>query len=154
MGASPKDIGKPPVTAPGHGVAEALHAGVYMAKSDTFAVGDTLPVLLFNVPANVYIYDLIINQTAKFTDSGGATGTATLIAGYTGDSDAFHSSSTIVAAAGTYSMHGATGGVKKGGYLTTGAVQVEASWTTTCSVGGGQAILLFARYGDENFLDK
>lgn len=154
MGASPKNIGKPPTIAPGKGVADALHAGIYMVKSDTFAVGDTLPVLLFNVPKNTYVYDLVLNETAAFLDSGGATGGGTLIAGYTGDCDAFHSSTTLAATAGTYSMHGATGGVKKGGYLATGDVQIEASWATTCSVGGGQAILLFARYGDENFEDK
>ena len=140
-----KDIRKPPAVAPGEGVSEALHSGLYMAKSDTFAVGDTLPVTLFNVPANVYVYDLIINVETAFADSGSG---ATLIAGYTGDSDAFFASTTKVVA-GSHSAK-VSSGVKAGGYLSTGTV-VEASWATTCSVGGGQALLIFKPYGTEYY---
>lgn len=150
MGASPKNIGRPPEIAPGKGVTEALHAGIYMVKSDTFAVGDTLPVQLFNVPKNTYVYDLILNVQPAFADSGSG---ATLIAGYTGDSDAFFADTTTVTAT-SKSMHSSFTAVKAGGYLATGDVVIEVSWATTCSAGGGQAILMFARYGDENFEDK
>ena len=145
-----KDIRKPPKIAPGAEVTEALHSGLYMAKSDTFAVGDSLPVQLFNVPSGTYVYDLIMNTQTAFADSGSG---ATLLAGYTGDSDAFFASTTACAL-GSRSMHGAAGGVKAGGYLATGDVVVEASWATTCSVGGGQALLIFKPYGDENFVNN
>jgi len=142
-----KDIRKPPKIAPGEGVTEALAAGLYMAKSDTFSVGDTLPVQLFNVPANVYIYDLVMNVETAFADSGSG---ATLLAGYTGDSDAFFNDTTE-ATVGSHSAKSSKG-VKAGGYLSTGVV-VEASWATTCSVGGGQALLIFKPYGDENYVE-
>ena len=150
MGATVRNIKIPPKIAPGMGMTEAVHAGLYMAESDTFVIGDTLPVTLFNVPKNVYIYDLILDTQTAFADSG--TG-ATLIVGYNGDSDAFFSSTTACAV-GVRSAHGAAGGVKGGGYLTTGSMVIEASWATTCSVGGGQARIVFKAYGDESFLDN
>jgi hypothetical protein len=153
MGATARNIKIPPKVAPGMGMTEAVHAGLYMAESDTFAVGDTLPVTLFTVPKNVYIYDFILDTQTAFADSGGATGGATLIAGYNGDSDAFFSSTTTYTV-GVRSMHGSAGGVKAGGYLTTGTMTIEASWATTCSVGGGQARIIFKPYGDESFLDN
>lgn len=147
MAANAKDLKRPPVVAPGEGMTDAVHNGLFVAYSDTFVVGDTLPVTLFNVPKNTYIYDLILDVQTAFVDSG--TG-ATIIAGYTGDCDAFFASTTATAIK-CYSMHGAAGGVKSGGYLTTGDVVVEASWATTCSVGGGQARIVFKRYGDESY---
>ena len=144
-----KYIDRPPKFAPGAGVAKALGRGLYVAESDTFSVSDTLPVTLFHVPANVFVYDLIVNVETAFLDSGGSTGGATLLAGYTGDSDAFFNDTTKTAA-GTHSMHGA-GGAKAGGYLSTGTT-VEASWATTCSVGGGKAYIVFMPYGNENYL--
>jgi hypothetical protein len=153
MAVTIRNLSKPPKVAPGMGVTESLHNALYMAESDTFAVGDTLPCILFRVPKNTYIYDFILDTQTAFADSGGATGGATLIAGYNGDSDAFFSSSTTYAV-GVRSMHGAAGGVKAGGYLTTGAMEIEVSWATTCSVGGGQARLIFKPYGEEGFLDN
>lgn len=148
-----RDLSKPPKVAPGMGVTESLHNALYMAESDTFSISDTLPCILFKVPKNTYIYDFIVDVQTAFVDSGGATGGATIIAGYNGDSDAFISSTTATAVK-NYSMHGAVGGVKSGGYLTTGAMDIEVSWATTCSVGGGQARIIFKPYGTENFLDN
>lgn len=147
-----KYILQPPEFAPGADVAKALKAGMYVAESDSFAVGDSLPVQLFSVPDDVFIYDLVINVETAFLDSGGSTGGATLLAGYTGDSDAFFNDTTKTAA-GTHSMHGASG-LKSGGYMSTGNVVVEASWATTCSVGGGKAYLIFRPYGDENYVSN
>jgi len=145
-----RDLSKPPKIAPGMGVTESLHNALYMAESDTFSISDTLPCILFHVPVNTYIYDFMVDTQTAFADSGSG---ATLIAGYNGDSDAFISSTTA-AAVGNRSMHGAAGGVKGGGYLTTGAMDIEVSWATTCSVGGGQARIVFKSFGDENFLNN
>ena len=145
-----RDLSKPPKVAPGMGVTESLHNALYMAESDTFSISDTLPCILFRVPANTYIYDFMVNVQTAFADS--ASG-ATLLAGYNGDSDAFLASTTAVSIK-NYSMHGAAGGVKSGGYLTTGAMNIEVSWATTCSVGGGQARIIFKSYGEEGFLDN
>ena len=145
-----KDIKIPPKFAPGMDVTGALHNGVYSALSDTFVVGDTLPVELFKVPKDVYIYDVVLDVQTAFADSGSG---ATIIVGYNGDSDAFHASTTATGIK-SYSMHGATGGVKSGGYLTTGNMTVEASWATTCSVGGGQARIFFKPYGTERYIEQ
>ena len=142
-----KYIDRPPKFAPGAGVAKALGRGLYVAESDTFVVGDTLPVTAFHVPANVYVYDLIIDIDTAFADSG--SGDALVMAGYTGDSDAFGNSSTV-SGIGSYSAH-ALGGARAGGYLSTGTT-VEVSWSTLCSVGGGKAYLVFMPYGEENYL--
>lgn len=150
MGATAKNVGKPPIVVPGQGMTEAVHAGIYMVKSDTFAVGDSLPVTLFNVPKNYYIYDLILDVQTAFADSGSG---ATLIAGYNGDSDAFFASTTAVTATAK-SMHSSWSAAKAGGYITTGEMVIECSWATTCSAGGGQAILLFSPFADENFENK
>ena len=144
-----KDIRKPPKIAPGAEVTEALHAGLYMAQSDTFSISDTVPFLAFNVPKNTYIYDLIVNTQTAFADSG--SGGTLLMAGYNGDSDAFGTDSDAIAASRSV-RNWSTPGVKAGGYLTTGDKVVEISWATTCSVGGGQALLIFKPYGDENFV--
>ena len=141
-----KYIDRPPKFAPGAGVAKALMHGLYMAESDSFAIGDSLPVAGFHVPANVFVYDLIIDIETAFVDSG--SGGVLVMAGYSGDSDAFFNDSAI-SAIGTHKM---SGGVKKGGYLSTGT-DIEVSWATTCSVGGGKAYLVFMPYGDENYLE-
>lgn len=145
-----KELKRPPVFAHGAGVTESLHSSLYMAVSDTFAVGDTLPVTLFKVYKDTYIYDVLLDVETAFADSGSG---ATLICGYNGDSDAFIADTTAVTV-GSYSMHGATGGVKKGGYLCTGDMTVECSWATTCSVGGGQARIIFKPYGTEEFVEN
>lgn len=138
----------PPIVAPGAGVTDSLKNTLYVAKSKTVNVAsDTLPVQLFTVPTNTFIYDIVVNVTTAIADS--ASG-ATLLLGYTGDSDAFAASTTAVAAK-SYSMHG-LGGVKSGGYLTTGRTTIEASWATTCSAGAFTAFLLFKPYGDETFV--
>jgi len=146
-----KYIDRPPKFAPGAGVAKAMGAGLYLVESDSFAVGDSLPVKLFHVPENVFVYDLLIGVETAFADTAGSTGTVTLLAGYTGDSDAFFNDSSKIAQGG-YSMHGA-GGLKSGGYLSTG-VDIELSWTTTASVGGGKARIVFMPYGDEDYTDQ
>jgi len=143
-----KYIARPPKFAPGMDVAKALGAGLYMAESDSFAVGDTLPVTLFHVPANVWVYDLCIDVETAFADSG--SGNALIMAGYTGDSDAFGNDSDVSGIA-SYSAK-TLGGVKAGGYLSTGTT-VELSWSTLCSVGGGKARIVFMPYGDENYLE-
>jgi len=149
MAGDSRRVKKPPIVAPGAGVSDALKNSLYYAKSASVAVAsDTLPALLFTVPANTFIYDIIVNVTTQIKDS--ASG-ATLLVGYVGDSDAFYADTTKTLAK-TYSMHGG-GGVKSGGMLTTGETVIEASWATTCSAGAFNAILIFAPYGDESYHD-
>ena len=134
-----KDIRFPPKSAPGSGVKDALRAGLYRAKSDTFSISDTLPCLLFNIPQGTFIYDLILDVQTAFADS--ASG-ATLLAGIDADSDMFFTDTTNLAV-GTYSMHGVDA-LQAGCYVATGDVVVEASWAATCSVGGGVAYIIYS----------
>ena len=141
-----KNVLKVPAIVPGKGMTAAMHSGLFMVKSDTFSVSDSLPNLLFKVPVNTFIADVILDVQTAFVSGTGGDGT--LISGIDDDSDMFFSDTTQCGI-GTYSMHGA-GALKSGGYLTTGEVEVECSWATGSSVGGGVAYLVFRPFADEN----
>ena len=143
-----KNIKLVPAIVPGKGMTDVVHSGLYIIKSDTFSISDTLPNLLFNVPENTFIADVILDVQTAFVSGTGGDGT--LISGIDDDSDMFFSDTTQCGA-GTYSMHGA-GALQSGGYLTTGDVTVECSWATGSTTGGGVAYLVFKPFADENGL--
>ena len=143
-----KNIKLVPAIVPGKGMTDVVHSGLYIIKSDTFSISDTLPNLLFNVPENTFIADVILDVQTAFVSGTGGDGT--LISGIDDDSDMFFSDTTQCGA-GTYSMHGA-GALQSGGYLTTGDVTVECSWATGSTVGGGVAYLVFKPFAEENGL--
>jgi len=148
MGA--KDIRFPPVQALGKDVADALKAGVYSAKSDAFVVGtSTQPGLLFNVPKNVRINDIIVHTTTAVT---GAT-PDTLVVGTAGDSDMFHSSSDTVNL-GTHSMKYGSALNAGGKECSTGSIQVTADWSTGSTAGGFWFEILYSPFGAENFVNN
>jgi len=145
-----KDLKKAPDFAPGKGVAEALHAGLMWAKSEAVdATADTQPALLFNVPANTLIYDVILNVTTALED---ATGNPTIAVGIDPDSDLFFSS-TDIAALGTHSAkdHAMVGA---GGYVTSSDEVVEASWLAGCSAGAFEAWIIYSPHADENHVNN
>ena len=139
MSISAKNIKLPPAHAPGKGVAEALNAATFVAKSATVSCtgGDTYPALLFNVPKDVYIEDVVIHTTTALTGAAPDT----LIVGIDSDCDAFHSSSDVVNE-GSHSMLYGTAH-DAGGYLCTGDQVVQADVSAATTAGAFYAVLKY-----------
>lgn len=145
---SPKDIKLPPLQAPGKGVAEALNSASYVAISATVSCtgGDTQPALLFNVPKDVYVEDVVVHTTTALT--GGDPDT--LLVGIAGDCDLFHASSDVVNT-GSHSMHYGTA-LGAGGYPCTADQVVEANWSTGTTAGAFYATIKYKPRFSENFV--
>lgn len=146
-----KVIRKPPQFAPGEGVSQALHAGLYISDPVSITVSttgtDTSPADLFMVSPNTLIYDVLVNTTTALVPTTGAS----LLIGLDSDCDAFHNDTTTVVL-GSHSMHGKTA-VYAGGHLTTGYHTVTAQWSTTSTAGAFTVRLVYRPYGDESFSD-
>jgi hypothetical protein len=149
MSVSPVDLKMPPQNAPGQGVEGALHSGLYVAQSETVTIGtDTLPALLFNVPENTLVSEIILHtQTAV----AGNTGSDNVLVGINSDSDLFMAADTVVSQAGFWSSKRGTA-IGSGGYVTSSDEQVEATWTTQSSVGAFDAYLIYKPFADENYI--
>ena len=142
MAPTKKMILKPPAIAPGKGMTEAVHAGVYHIKSASFNVAsDTSPVLLFRIPKNVFIDDVSFHTTTAF-----ATGSSIEV-GTSVDTDCFNASSDMFIA-GSHSMKG--GAAKySGGYLTTADMDLQV--TVTGASGVGELFVSYSAYGEEDW---
>lgn len=144
------DLKMPPAHAPGAGVKEALHSGLYIAKSNTVTIGtDTMPALLFDVPSNTFISEIILEVT---TAVEGNTGSDNVLIGLNGgDSDLFMAADTVVSQVGRWSSKRgvAVGG---GGYLTSSDEIIEATWTTQSSAGVFDAYIIYKPFADENYI--
>jgi len=138
----------PPEQAPGFGVANALKSAVYSAKSGSVTVtSDTQPALLFNVPKNVRIKDVIIHTTTAIV------GADYIVVGTSADTDMFLSD-TAVMNAGSHSMKDGTA-LRAGGYETsTGSIQLTAYWSTGASAGAFWAEVDYKPYADENYVNN
>ena len=148
MSVSPKDINLPPVHAPGFGVADALKNAVYSAKSGSVTVSsDTQPALLFNIPKNVRIVDLVIHTTTA------VVGADYVVVGTTADTDMFFADTSVMVA-GSHSMKYGTA-VRAGGYETsTGAQTVTANWSTGASAGVFWMEVQYKPLADENYVNN
>jgi hypothetical protein len=148
MSIAAKNIKLPPAHAPGKGVAEALNNALYVAKSATASCtgGDTYPILLFNVPKNVYIKDVVIHTETALSGASPDT----LIVGIDSDCDLFHSSSDVINAGSHSAAYGSAVGA--GGYLCTGDQVVQADVSAATTAGAFYAELIYKPRGDKNFV--
>jgi len=146
MAITAKDIRVPPAYAPGHQVAPALKHGTYSAFSEEVnASSDTTPQTLFNVPANVWIEDIVLSMGTGYNGNY-------VILGTTGDSDCFLSD-TQVANNGTHSIkNGVNAALYRGGYLTTTKIHIRAGYDG--SAGKFSARIIYSPYADENYTAK
>ena len=142
MAPTKKMILRPPAFAPGKGMTEAVHAGLYYIKSASFDVAsDTSPVVLFRLPKDVMIEDVIFHTTTAF-----ATGSSIEV-GTSVDTDCFNASSDMFIA-GSHSMKG--GAAKySGGYLTTADMDLQV--TVTGASGAGELFVIYSGYADEDW---
>jgi hypothetical protein len=145
---SPKDIKLPPLHAPGKGVAEALNSATYMAKSATVSCtgGDTQPALLFNVPKDVFVEDVIVYTTTALTGASPDT----LVVGIASDCDLFHASSDVLNVGSHSAAYGSALGA--GGYVTSSDEQIEANWSTGTTAGAFYAVIKYKPRDSKNFV--
>jgi len=139
-----KDIKINPAYAPGKGVAEALKHGASLAFSDTIhPSSDSSPYVMFNIPHNTFIADLIIETGTSYNGSY-------IIAGFSGDSDALIAD-TIVANAGTHSMkNGLNSATYRGGYNASSDQKIYVAYDG--STGTIKGYIVYYGYSNENYV--
>ncbi len=150
MSVSPKDIRMPPTHAPGHGVEDALNASLYVAKSGTVVIGtDTQPALLFYVPSNVFISEIVKHVSVAVE---GNTGSDNVLVGIESDSDLFMAADTVTNAIGFWSSKRGTA-IGGGGYVTSSDETIEATWTTSSTVGSFDFYLIYRPLENINYTE-
>jgi len=145
-----KNIRRPPVQAVSAEVAKALKAATYRVKSDTFTAGtSTQPALLFNVPKNTAVRDIVLHVTESIVD---ADADDYLVVGTSADTDMFHASSDATLEGSHSMLYGAA--LYAGGRETsTGAIQVIAHWTTGATAGSFWAEIWYSPFADEAYVE-
>ena len=141
--ASAKDVIKIPKYAPGKGVGRALKLGTYRVKGDTVnPSSDSSPQYLFNIPANSFVQDIVLEVGTSYN------GTYILV-GIAGDCDCFISDTTAALAGRSYSMKGgANAAIYKGGYNSSCDQVVEIRYDG--STGTIVPWLFFSPYSNED----
>lgn len=149
MAAVPKDLYIPPKRILNHEMTEAIHRGPLMMRSDCVAVGDTSPVLLFNVPANVFVHEV---KTYTTTAWDGSTA-ATLTIGDSDDADRFMAASDADIQnlyARTSLSAESSDQVGRGGYNYTSAIQIQGTLDNQDASNGALSVyIVYTPYSDE-----